>query len=314
MKIETLRGSELLEIQPMFKSVFGHSVSAALLDWKYGEGRGESWVARNDKVPALHCGTLFRDVLLSNEPLKAVQLVDLMANRKTSGLNRQMSPFAVLMRSLLEKMSNPLNPPGLAFGFPSNRAMRLGEHLGVYKTVDHFFDLWFGPLPPQRFGLRCTELTKTIDYTPIEKLWGEMQKDFRDFVIGVRNATYIHHRFIRHPEIKYRIIQLTGAWFRKPVAFAIIRTSEDSGSILDLICAKNTIPEALRALQSWCLMIGIPSLQFSITSRFAQEYSSLAQRCDVTEIRIMGNPFMAKDKLQQLENRWWLTSGDTDYR
>ena len=73
------------------------------------------------------------------------------------GLSRKSSPFAALIQQVLADLPGDGNPGGLAFGFPSDRAMRLGEHLGLFSSIDRIRQLAFVPLPPSRTS-RCRNL------------------------------------------------------------------------------------------------------------------------------------------------------------
>ena len=133
-----LDDADLARTIPLFKAVFGHEVPKALLEWKYSKGMGESWGGSGDcnGELLLHCGLIYRQVVFEGELHRAAQLVDLMAHRKSSGLSRAQSPFFVLIKLILSRLQAPENPYCLAFGFPSERAMRLGEHLGVFRSIE----------------------------------------------------------------------------------------------------------------------------------------------------------------------------------
>ena len=315
MNLRRLAGQELSDLQPLFLAAFGHALSPRLLAWKYAAGQGESWLAESaDGQPALHCGLLFRNIRLAGETHRAAQLTDLAALPKMSGLTRNNSPFFHLMRHLLHTLPRPDNPAGLAFGFPSDRAMRLGEHLGVYRAVDQLVDLVFTPLRPLRLGLRCRVLEQLPEERITERLWASMAKSLPELAVGVRDPHWLHWRFAAHPENRYRFIALQGALSRRTLGLAILRPGNDITTLTDLLAPADALPDMLNALSAWLPQAGCRELHFSLTSRPSLPLAALASRCTPSEIRIMANPLSPTALLDRLHNAWWLTSGDTDYR
>jgi hypothetical protein len=307
---------ELGVLPPLFEAVFKHSVSVELLRWKYADRRGESWLFEAvDGHPTLHCGLYFRDVLFQGGLLRAAQLVDLMALPKSNGLSRTDSPFAVLMRTILATLPRSENPSGIAFGFPSHRAMRLGECMGVYRAVDHLMELEFPPIH-RRFGPRRRVLSSinAADAVILNGLWLSMARDLSAFALGVRDVKYLQQRYLLHPEKRYTMLLVESYWRKQPIGLAVIGPGDERRELLDIVCAWGNAPEVIGAAQCWLAESSGKSLLFSLTERFARQIASFATRCEPTQFRIMGNPFSPPACLASLEGHWWLTGGDTDYR
>lgn len=317
--IRRLDDGDLAQVQPLFHQVFHHAISIELLDWKYAQGRGESWVfcsSADGGQVIVHCGLIFRDVLLAGQPVRAAQLVDLMASAKDAGLARGQSPFRLLMQAILDSLPRPDNPAGVAFGFPSARAMRLGEHLGVYRAVDQWFELKFKARRPGRFQPKAFELVAfgAEQAAIVDRLWQRMANDLRDYCVAIRDAQFIQRRYFLHPERRYVMLQINGGWFGKPVGLAVVRSGGEVWELMDVIGAREDIPDILQAIQAWLPETPEVRLSFSLTEHFAEILKPLADTCDKTEFRIMANPQTPEPVLAQLKSRWWLTAGDTDYR
>lgn len=317
MQITRLDPARLGEIQPLFRQVFGHEISIEFLEWKYGKGFGESWgCVEDDGRLALHCGVSYRDTTLNGKQFRVAQLVDLMAAPKQSGLSRGDSPFALLMRAVLSELRTPTNPEALAFGFPSNRAMRLGEKVGVFRAIDEWLELYF-PACRAPFFYRAPEPVVAIDPPTariIDRLWQTMARDLADFPVGIRDAAYVSRRYIRHPEHQYCCLLVRSYWLRQPVGMAVLRGNEADYELLDIIGPLSTMPEVLRCLQSWLHGRGGTAFKWFLTSRFAQRFAPFAASCQPTEFRIMANPLSSPAIVDKFDHKWWLTGGDTDYR
>jgi len=313
-----LHEGQFEQIQPLFQRVFGHSISRKLLDWKYADGRGQSWIvaaAPDNTEPAVHCGVFFRHILLDENPVKAMQLVDLMAAPKTSGLARKDSPFGILLRAVLTQPPLPENPHGIAFGFPSDRAMRLAENLGVAQADDHLMELELAPA--RRLSLLTYRVLRDLsagDEDKIARLWAKMRDDLRDFAVGVHDAAYIRYRYIDRPEGSYTLVLVESRWRRTPVGLAVIGMQSPQPELLDIVCPLGHGEDVLVTLQRWMADNRIELMRFSLTRTFAQRFAGIATRLSETQFRIMGSPFAAPEAQVRLAGKWWLTGGDTDYR
>lgn len=314
-ELRCLADDELGLIQPLFHAVFGAPISLPMLRWKYAQGRGAAWTLWQNSVLQVHCGLWRRAVLLQGAPVVAQQLVDLMAAPKQAGLSRQDSPFARLMRHVLAQLPCADNPDAVAFGFPSARAMRLGEHAGVYGAVDHWMALDFGARQ-LRWGPRAKEITSwgAAERATVDVLWARMRADLAPFVLGVRDMAYVQQRYLAHPDKVYRLLLVESRWRRSPLGLLVMGPGTSAFELLDVLCAWEDVPELLLAARRWMHSVAAQRVTLNLTSRFAAQLAQFSDGCTETEFRIMANPLTPGATLEKLQQRWWLTGGDTDYR
>ena len=312
--LDRLPESHLPEIRPLFSRVFGHDISTDLLEWKYAQGRGQSWVARvaGKPDPLVHCGVFFRDVLFEGGVFRAGQLVDLMAAPKGFGLTRKGSPFALLLKHILEQLPNEKNPEGIAFGVPSGRSMRLAEHCGVATEADRWLELCLLPVRIPRVP-RLRDW-RTSDVSVAKIAWTRMASSLSNAAIGVRDISYLEYRYLRHPEHSYLVLEAVSTWLRRPMGLIVMRRHPHHFELVDLLAAWEDMPEILLAVQNWLALSCGDTAVMSLTESFARQLAPYANSCRTTQFRIMGNPLCSPDTLRRLCNRWWLTGGDTDYR
>lgn len=302
-------------VQPLFEQVFKQPISLDLLRWKYAAGRGESWMIRQQGAYLLHCGTLFRQLVVGDSRFKVIQIADLMAPPKRSGLTRLEAPFPVLLRHILGRLPGPENPHAIAFGFPSGRAMRLAEQLGVATAVDHWMQLDF---PALRHPLvaRVRELSHLgeSEVAKLTALWAAMRAGLGDTPLVCRDIDYLQDRYFGHPEKPYRMLLVESCWLKKPLGLAVVSCATGNPELLDVIARWDDVPEVIRAVQDWVARQGVGSFSFWLTQSFARQLAPFAEHCHATQFRIMGNPFSPAAFLSATQGRWWLTGGDTDYR
>ena len=316
--IRRLETPELTLLQPLFETVFKQPISPALLEWKYAEGRGESWAAwqAGEDWPLLHCGLTFRDVLHAGVPVRAAQVVDLMAGPKRSGLSREQSPFTLLMREVFESVARPDNPAGVAFGFPCARAMSLGRHFGLSRSVGDWPALeFFGIDAAMGPRVRVWRPEHAADLALADRLWRAMARDLVDYSLCVRDSRHFIHRYFHYPEKRYTVWVVESRWLRRPMGIAVVGGGQQGHyEILDVLGRREDMPEIIRAVQRWLHSTQGQSLTLMLTAPFAQQLESFANRCVPTQFRILANPTTPEAILAQFEDRWWLTGGDTDYR
>jgi hypothetical protein len=314
--LERLAEKGLVRIQPLFASVFGHGISTALLNWKYAEGRGESWVAHlvGEASPQVHCGVCFRELTIDGAMVRAAQLVDLMAAPKAMGLTRKGSPFARLLKHILERLPQQFDPTGIAFGFPSGRSMRLAEYCGVAVEVDRWLEMQLRPVRVSGAPSLREWGGGNGDIALLGLAWSRMRASLQGAVLGVRDEAYLRHRYLQHPEHAYLIMVVESAWLGRPIGIVVLRRHAQQYELLDLLAAWDDMPTMLMAVQNWLAQTGVDSAILCLTEGFSRQLAPFVSSVRSTEFRIMGNPFCSADTLHAISNRWWLTGGDTDYR
>lgn len=317
LQIRQATPADTPQVQALFQEVFKLPISPTMLHWKYAEGRGQSWGAWQADGPLLvHCGVFFRNILAAGKPARAAQLGDLMASaRKPSGLARQQSPFAGVIHTLLAAQACAENPDAICFGFPSERAMRLGERLGVFTQIDRIFKLGFTPRTAGWRADRCIISTlDTTDTETINRLWLAMAADLQNELVGIRDAAYLRWRYLEHPTNRYQLFIVRRRWLGRPLGAFVVRGDGEERELLDLIGPLQHMPRLLEACRDWLGRTSGKRLDLWLSSRFAQRFGALADNCEQLEFRIMANPLGPAHILERFNEAWWLTGGDTDYR
>lgn len=314
MPIRKLHDSELFLLLPLFRDVFRASASIDLMAWKYAAGRGASWGFWNDEGElCLHCGVMYREILLGGTVVRAGQLVDLMARRK-AGLARASSPFAQLLSGILRGLPDPRNPGGFAFGLPSNRAMRLAETLKLIRTVARVAKLTLYADNKGYDNYVATPWLDPTDSDVISRLWADMRTAFADRVIGIRDFNYLRHRYFSLTERQHMALLVRKGLGEDAIGLAVLRLGSDSPELLDVVGSPTHFPEVFSAVRHWLSRQGLSATSILVSEPHATELSCIAQRCDATEFTIMGNPHCDLSVYPHALRPWWFTGGDTDYR
>ncbi len=307
-----------LAMLQLFNSVFQTEITEPWWQWKYkvGGGRGFGYWEAGQLLS--HCGIFPRHIHCAGESYLAWQLGDLMVTSSTRGrnLSRKLSPFAQVVKSVLECIPSIDNPKAIAFGFPSDRAMRIGERLGFFATIDQWFEIKLNNKLPNKMllSIKPTVWTSPLVEKQINGLWDKMRADLKQNLVADRTANYWQWRYANHPSHTYHLIALKRPWWPNPLAFIVLRqTTPGHWLWVDFVG-----PTTLFALASLGAIIATQKLGGHSTVTFgstmvAEALKKVGNTIQATEIRIMANPASGTQFMEQFMHKWWLTAGDTDY-
>lgn len=312
-----LTADALDSFQALFRIVFGEPMSPALWQWKYGNDRGGSVAAYRDGRLVAHYGGSQRLVAAFGRKVPALQICDAMVDPAERAVMTKTGAMYQVTTTFLEIYQGIAAMP-LAFGFPNRRAMRLGERLGLYAEVGAMKEVrWTALEDKPRLLTRARHLRPRDrrDRDGVNCLWTEMLGDLRQAVAVVRDWPYLHYRYIAHPERRYEILLVTSRITFQPLGAVVLRIEEEAVELLDLVAPLKRVPllidHARRLARRW----GKETLYCWITRQYAALLGRTGGACvGDLDIRIPTNAWVHQDLTPaQLYDRWWLTSGDTDF-
>ena len=308
-------------MEQLFAQVFGHPIDRALTAWKYGPGRGLCIAVVDHSQPDVpraiaHCGLMFRDLLLQGRPVRGAQITDLMVAPDQRGrLLRGGSPFARAVTFALGELggpANPGNPARFVYGFPSERAMRLGEHLGLFREIDQTHEVAWAARPgvlPEALEGSGQRWSRTID-----RLWQRMGVDLCQALVGVRDGAWFLARYLRHPTRRYQVHLVRSPWLRDPVGVFAVREEGGRLELSDWVAPLAHTADVIAAARAIAWRQGRVPLATWMTRRFVPLLAPQAQSVQALQFRILCRGDTHQADLDRWRDRWWLTPGDTDYR
>ena len=300
------------EIADLFARTFGHELSVALWQWKYAEGRGNAVLARRDGRLVAHYGGMYRDVLREGQPERVAQIGDVMVDAGERGVLTRQGPFALVSMTWPEIYG----PKG--FGFPTDRALRVAEKLGVYAQADEMVEASWGAQASRLTRLMTRLRPVGVDGLEggrwVDRLWEQMARDFSQGVIGVRDWAYVQHRYFAHPHHRYEVFQLQARWSRKPLALLVVRRHEDYLEWLDFIGPLSRLDLMVDRVRGLAWSWGIPRVVLWCTARHAERFSALQAQTRPLGLAIPASCWPDPTNPARYAGKWWLTAGDTDFR
>ncbi|MBT7307901.1 MAG: GNAT family N-acetyltransferase [Gammaproteobacteria bacterium] len=315
-RVSTLKDDEDVRfVRELFHEIFGEPISEKMWQWKYGNGNGDSILAWRGNELVAHYGGMCRDILFKGNMVQAVQIGDVMVRSSERGILTQQGPFFLTAATYLEKNIGFGRRFLLGFGFPNMRAMRVAKKLGLYDEVGYMVEYHWSVLnfEPSLFGV-VEQIGGDIDQQKIESinlLWEQMAVDFEQSVVGIRDWKYLSHRFVFHPHFLYKIFVVNDQITGKAIGLFVVRTEGESLILMDLIGKSSTFQLLVQHARSVARKMKMREVSFWVTDTSIPLPAGEKKQLD---IHIPSSIWSAGPSIGSMNQCWWLTSGDVDFR
>lgn len=322
--VRPITPADAAAMRALFEEVFGHPMSPAMWAWKYEQQRGMAiGVWRGEKLVA-HYGGVTRDVLDAGQRVAAAQGADAAVTPAERGVLTRKGAYFLAATRFHQDFMGFATRHLYGFGFPSERHYRLANKLGLYAAVDRIAEFSFPALAGRREWLgRCSRVigdaSLLLEHAALRRgvarAWQAMSQELAPLLLGVRDLDYLIHRYARHPLHSYQIIALR-AWPLGPVnALAVVRTLPGQQlEWLDFVGSPRHLPRLARAVQSHAGKCGLVRVFGWITVSQQAYFAAAGAALTPTDIVVPANVWSQGPDPAQQRDRWWLTSGDTDFR
>ena len=308
------------EMRALFSEVFHHEMTNAHWQWKYGDGRGAEigiWRASDDKLVA-HYGGTSRNILLFGQHACAFQACDLMVSSKERGSFSRKGPVFLATATFLEHELGYGAPHLLGVGFPNDRAYRLPKLLGLYtEGLGIIQELtWSAKNPGSSlfWSVRESSMATQQEMDLANACWASMTPDLSNHIVGIRDATYLIHRYINHPDKQYRIFVVRRRFgFHLAGLFVIRIESPERCELLDVIGPIAKIPLLIHHARRVARGAGCEELFLWAVDNIIPSFGPCHTIKDL-QITVPGNGWTSGPANDSVAGKWWLTGGDTDFR
>jgi hypothetical protein len=303
--------TSLLEL---FRTVFNEGPDPALWHWKYGDGRGKSVVARRGDRIVAHYGGITRRVSFFGEIMPFWQISDVMVDTSERGTFTRRGTFFLVASSFIEVFGSRYC--GRGFGFPNRRVMTLAEKLGLYRQVDQIVEVHWMPAEKKtsRLGTRVRPLDRNRDEHLVEELWSQMHRDLKEGLVVVRDWDYLRHRYLDHPVKRYDVLLIQDRFRGRARGIVILNGDGEICELLDLVAPLHEIPVLIDEARRFVRRRGAKGLYCWITHHHAGRFSRTGGEIKPLDVFIPTNVWIDGPDVNRIRDRWWLMSGDTDFR
>lgn len=313
--LSMLEPSAYDSVLDLFERAFGYRVSPESWLWKYGEGRGVAVVASRSGRMVAHYGGMIRRVWMNGAEQLALQICDVMVDPDERGAFMKSGAFSLTARTFLEATLGYGDRYSIAYGFPTERAFRLGCRLGLYREVDHLNELRWSPLQARRqWRYETREIADIRGHEKdIERLWRLMAAGLSGKLALVRDARYLQDRYLRHPRLSYSLFGLKDRYTRRLVGLVVIRKEGKECQLVDVLAPLSNLPLLVELARCVAAAMGADALVTWITASQMEFLNTAHPEITKTPIRIPGDSHVQRTPIGAVDGSWWLMMGDTDF-
>jgi hypothetical protein len=303
-------------IGELFAACFQAPFSDALWKWKYGKDPKCITAWTNGQAIGHYAG-IPRTILLMSESISMVQITDVMVHPKERTAYGKKGIFFQMASRFLERYVGYDKEFLQAFGFPNERHTRLGILLGVYGRADKMWHVEWQPLAhaPFTFYKNKTILHSDATLTRIiPRLWQRMQGSLTHYLVPKRDTGYIIHRYFQHPEIKYQVHGVFHRILGHCKGVFVLRPHENSSfELMDLMADAQDMPMVLAFARYEVARQKGLSLFSWMSEPMANQLGKDAKLTDI-QVTVPCITWTPCPPPEELQGKWWLMSGDTDWR
>lgn len=310
-QVSHVRPKDFTAVATLFQAVFGHVLSRELWDWKYAAGSGNAVAASHKGVLIAHYGGIYRDVLLYGKPDWFLQICDVMVHPAERGVLTRQGPF-FLTASTSAELYGPFG-----FGFPNARHMRVGEKMALYSKAAQMVEIRWEPSLAKfclRTRVRSLERHSVSDGVVIQQLWAAMAHDLRGGVVGVRDQAYLERRYWSHPHNHYELLLVTARLTGKPLGVMVLHRLEGSCELMDIVAPLANVALVLDQARRMAGRWQCGYLHCWATQNHAPLFLACEGKEHPLDVIIPTSCWTADPRAESFKDKWWLMSGDTDFR
>jgi SAM-dependent methyltransferase len=317
-KITTVTAPDKDAVKILFNEVFQpEQMSDALWEWKYGQERGLGIAAWRDGKMIAHYGAIRREINYFGQAKLAIQIADVMVSVKERGSLTRQGAFFLTAATFPESYVGYGARFWLGYGFPSQRAMKIAEHLNLYAPVGKMIELrWQSNTTKPHLWTRIRHLQpqhKKKNKKIINKLWMNMANSLKKALVGVRDWNYVQHRYFLHPHKQYEILLITRRFTNQALAVVVIHRQDETCRIMDFIGNPKYLPETIKQIRRMAGVWGMKTVIVWITANFSKVFPQQDAEEHDLEIIIPHTIWSKTVPPTEIEGHWWLMSGDTDF-
>lgn len=326
------READTSALLALFSRSFGHPMSEVEWAWKYRFAPTPGTVCLDGERIVAFNGGMPRRCYDGMADFDAVQMGDVMVDPDYRGILTRRGPFYHVVQAFFGEAvgGEAHHRYRYAFGFPHARHARLGRALSLYCQPDVIRQAsWLAtPRRPWRYtARRLTRLDAHSDgATAVNVLWAAMRQALGDCIIGERHATWMEHRYLNAPGRDYAIWLVHERLTGRPLGVCVLRhragdfasnttdgTSPDT-ELLDIVAPPPNMAAVVAVARHITARAGDGCLGGWLTPAVAAALAPSRPAVKNTDVVVPGSAVNGQTQGMKPAGRWWLMSGDTDFK
>lgn len=314
-QIKPVFTKDKIAVIDLFNQVFvPNKMTEALWEWKYGQGKGLGFAAWRDDSMIAHYGGIMREMRYFGEKKLAVQITDVMVLPSERAVFTKHGAFFHVTSTFLDHHIGYNATTWIGYGFPSYRHVKLAQRLGLYAPVGEVVELRWSPMPQKPHlwtRIRHLQADETESEKIINQLWKNMHLSLQNSLVSIRDYSYISHRYYNHPHHHYEVLLLTHRFTGQALAIVVIKREEQHCKIMDFIGDIRHISEVIQQVKRLAANWHLAQVNLWISKNFVSLFPHAEQHN--LDIFIPHNIWSPCFPPEQIQDKWWLMAGDTDF-
>ncbi|MDP3619285.1 MAG: GNAT family N-acetyltransferase [Ramlibacter sp.] len=301
----------------LFEAAFGYRMATDLWRWKYRRnplpGMG-AW--RNGELVAFYGGMTREVRRFGGPPEPAMQIGDVMTRPDERAVITRTGPFQLAASTYMERNGGHDLPSLLGYGFPTDKALKVAQRLGLYEQIDQMMEVAWEPDPTSESWLTQSVPVTQAHRGVVDRLWSSMKEHFKTSLVGERDWSYLTDRYGTHPVNHYELLLVRHRITHRAKGVIALRDRGEGGGVevMDLMGDPDDWPELVRTIRRWTARKGRHRAYLWVTESHVRLLESTQPRVAPLEALVPANIWTPAATVDELKGRWWLTGGDTDFR
>jgi hypothetical protein len=256
-----------------------------------------------------------RDILWMGTPQLGIQIGDVMVHPEHKSSLSRKGPFQMAASTFLEQTLSKGAPFWAGFGFPNQRAMLVARKLRLYEPVDQISLLsWQAKAKDWPWRWVLSEVGPH-ELGFIDTLWAQMAQAFVGSVLGRRDQAYVQVRYMSHPTIHYKILRLRHKVWRHDLGCLVVRHHSDHRlEVMDWIAPPKNFSHLIGAARYLASQMDCTEAYTWVTQSHEHLLMGPDTQRELLDVVIPSNSWVEGNATGAPQNKWWLTSGDTDFK
>lgn len=305
------------EMLSLFREVFNQDLGEPMRHWKYAPEQSHAFGVwnREGKLVA-HYGGFVRILSMFGKITPALQIGDVMVHPSERAVMTKHGAFFLAASSFFDQYVGKGKLYSMAFGFPNRRAIKIGQRLNLYASVERIFKRnWSVEGADLPFWLAIEPLFDQPHWSEAaDRLWQIMQKNTADFILVCRDSAYLSYRFQKRPDGNYLVFLIRNRFTKYPKCIVIMKKNNDSLDWLDFVGPRSTIPLATTVARHLARKFGALKVSTWLTGCMLKDFSSGDSKTEETDVEIAQSDWNLSQGLSDTtRGYWWLMYGDTDF-
>jgi hypothetical protein len=303
------------DVQTLFKHVFNADMSDAMWQWKYGQQRGVAIGIYQQNEIVAHYGGMQRRLHYFAESRIGIQIGDVMVLPSERGRLTKHGAFFLSASTFAERHVGYATAHFLPYGFPNARHLKVAEKLDIYAKVDDVVDIVWDTAAVARQS--TWQYVQVVDkplvlQSVVNKLWRKMSRELAEQIALIRDWDYMQYRYLQRPDKKYTFLVIYNI-FLQPVGLVVIAIELDCCRFMDYLGSLRHIPRVMHQICNYLQQQDIEQLSGWFSAAIAEHFAQSGGQVSATEIVLPTIIWGQGVDVEQIKQKWWLTTGDSDF-